>query len=60
VKSLALLGSLFNINDQTGMDKPSEEPSLRKVQDIQKVNIGTQEKQNYLNLGSTCTEIETL
>jgi hypothetical protein len=51
VKIPILLESLFTRDDQICKNKPSEEPSLRKIQDTQKVNIGTQENPKYFKLG---------
>jgi hypothetical protein len=35
-----------------------EEVSIRKVQETQKINIGTQDSPKYVNLGTSCTEKE--
>jgi hypothetical protein len=53
-----LLESFFTRDDPIMKSKPQEEQSLRKVQEIQKVNIGTSQKPKILNLGTTCTKDE--
>jgi hypothetical protein len=45
-------------DDQTKISKPLEEPSVRKVQETHKINIGTPESPKYINLGTSCTKEE--
>jgi hypothetical protein len=52
------LESLFTRDDQIKISKPLEEPSVRKVQETQKINIGTLESPKYINLGTSCTKEE--
>jgi hypothetical protein len=51
---------LFTRDDQTNILDPKEEPYIRKVQETQKINIGTLDSPKYINLSSSCTieEIE--
>jgi hypothetical protein len=57
-KSCVSLESLFTRDDQTKNKNVTEESSLRKFQETQKINIGTFEATKYLNLGTNCTDEE--
>jgi hypothetical protein len=57
-KKYISLESLFTRDDQMKISKPLEEPSVRKVQETQKINIGTPESPKYINLGTNCTKEE--
>jgi hypothetical protein len=52
------LESLFTRDDQTKILDPREEPPVRKVQETQKINIGTFDSPKYINLGTSCTTEE--
>jgi ribonuclease HI len=52
------LESLFTRDDQINISEPLEEPFVRKVQETQKINIGTLESPKYINLGTSCTKEE--
>jgi hypothetical protein len=54
-KNYVSLESLFTRDDQTNILDPKEEPSVRKVQETQKINIGTPDSPKYINLGTSCT-----
>jgi hypothetical protein len=49
------LESLFTRDDQTKIPDLKEEVSVRKVQETQKINIGTHDSPKYINLGTSCT-----
>jgi hypothetical protein len=58
-KSCVILESVFTRDDQTNIPGPFEEPSIRKVQETQKINIDTLDSPKYINLGTSCTSKET-
>lgn len=47
-------------NDGTKMQIQRYEKSMRKVQESQKINIRTIDDPKCLNIGTTCSEEETL
>jgi hypothetical protein len=57
-KNYVSLESLFTRDDQTKKNNTIDEPSLRKVQETQKINIATSEAPKYINLGTSCTTKE--
>jgi hypothetical protein len=57
-KRLCQFESLFTRDDQTNIHDLREETSIRKVQETQKVNIGTHDSPKYINLGTSCTKEE--
>jgi hypothetical protein len=57
-KNYVSLESLFTRDDQTKILDPKEEPSIRKVQETHKINIGTPDSPKYINLGTSCTTEE--
>ena len=50
----------FTGNNAIKEEALKEEPSLRKVQETKKMNIGTIKDPKFINLGDTCSEEETL
>jgi len=57
-KDYVSLESLLTREDQKKIFDPKEESSIRKVQETQKINIGTHDSPKYLNLGTSCTTEE--
>jgi len=45
----------FTRDNQTNILDPKEEPFVRKVQETQKINIGTLDSPKYINIGTSCT-----
>jgi len=55
-KKYVSLESLFTRDYQTKISKLLEEPSVRKVQDTYRINVGAPESIKYTNLGTSCTK----
>jgi hypothetical protein len=47
--------SIFTRDDQTNILDPREEPSVKKIQETQKINIGNFDFPKYINLGTSYT-----
>jgi hypothetical protein len=54
-KSCVSLASLYTRDDQKNIPDPLEEPYIIKVQETQKLTIGTPDFPKYINLGTSCT-----
>jgi hypothetical protein len=54
-KDYVSLEYIFTRDDQTKILDPKEETYVRKVQETQKLNIGTPDSPEYLNLGTNYT-----
>jgi hypothetical protein len=46
---------LFTRDDQIKIPNFKEEEYVRKVQETQKINIGTHDAPKYINIGTSCT-----
>jgi hypothetical protein len=57
-KDCILFKSLFTRDEQTKMPNLKYEVSIIKVKETHKINIATQDFPKYVNLSTSCTEIE--